>query len=472
MKREKNQSTLKQELFAETGASAAPKEQKQKIFSVSELNHLVQKSLEEKFSNIWVEGEISNFRGVSNSGHCYFSIKDENAQVDIVSFRGVMSNLKFKLQDGLQILILGKVSLYTQRGRFQVIANIIEPKGAGALQLAFEQLKKKLEAEGLFDPSRKKLIPSLPQKIGIVTSPTGAAIKDILTVINRRFANVEILIYPVKVQGEGSKEEIAEAIRYLNENHPELDVMLAGRGGGSIEDLWAFNEEIVARAIAASKIPVISCVGHEIDFTIADFVADLRAPTPSAAAELVVKNKTELVNTLKNLVSHLNRNIRSKLDFFSEQIRGIARSSAFLKPHEIFENQIQNLDDLMEKLSRTFEKEVREQHNKLAILKSKIDLLSPGSVLKEREKFLKPQLDRLNNAVHKKIRQLQDGLKISAGQLDALSPLAVLGRGYAIVWSLPENKILKSASEVSANDRIRIRLHEGEIKATVEETTR
>ena len=247
------------------------------------------KILEEQFADIWLEGEISNYKGVASSGHCYFCLKDAGAQVDAVAFRGVMASLRFKLEEGLKVLMRCRVSLYLQRGRFQIIASAIEPQGAGALQLAFEQLKKKLESEGLFDPSRKKPIPSLPQKIGIVTSPTGAAIRDMLTVINRRFANVEILIYPVKVQGEGAKDEIAEAVQYLNQHHADLDVLLVGRGGGSIEDLWAFNEEIVARAIAASQIPVISCVGHEVDFTIADFVADLRAPTPSAAAELVVK---------------------------------------------------------------------------------------------------------------------------------------------------------------------------------------
>lgn len=442
-----------------------------KVYTVSELNRIVQKSLEENFPDIWIEGEISNFRGVSSSGHCYFSLKDENAQVDIVAFRGVMSLLKFKLEDGLKVLVCGRVSLYPQRGRFQVVVNRIEPKGAGALQLAFEQLKKKLEAEGLFDPARKKTIPSLPQKIGIVTSPTGAAIRDILTVINRRFANVEILIYPVKVQGEGAKDEIASAVQYLNDQYSDLDVLLVGRGGGSIEDLWAFNEEIVARAIASSKIPVISCVGHEVDFTIADFAADLRAPTPSAAAELVVKNKVELVAALKNCHARLNQNLQATLNFVSEQLKRFARSSIFLKPQRIFEDRIQNLDDFFEKLNRSWEKSFEKSKNRLEILNSKIFLLSPQSVLEERKKYLKPQLERLSNAIAKKVRQLDDTLKIYAGQLEALSPLAVLSRGYAIAWLLPENKILKSAQQVAKDDLIRIRLHQGEIKASVRETT-
>lgn len=432
-----------------TGAPSATAEKSgdPRIYTVSELNHLVQKDLEEGFSNIWIEGEVSNYRGVSSSGHCYFCIKDEFAQVDLVAFRGVMGGLRFKLEDGLKILVCGRASLYTARGRYQIIANAIEPRGAGALQIAFEQLKKKLAAEGLFDESRKRPIPSLPQKIGIVTSPTGAAIKDILTVINRRFANVEILIYPCKVQGDGSKDEIAAGVKYLNDHYPSLDVLLIGRGGGSIEDLWAFNEEVVARAIAGSKIPTISCVGHEIDFTIADFVADLRAPTPSAAAEIVVKNKSELQNSLRGLMTRLGQNIESAVESMEHQLRGFARSMPFSRPAALFEGRAQSLDLLFEKLN----------------------LLSPQNALLEKEKHLKPQMERLANAAQKKLRECQDALKISAGQLEALSPLAVLGRGYAIAWSLPDNKILKSAREVQPKSSIRIKLHEGEIRAEVKE---
>jgi exodeoxyribonuclease VII large subunit len=276
------------------------------------------------------------------------------------------------------------------------------------------------------------------------------------------------MIYPVKVQGEGAKEEIAEAIWYLNENFPDLDVLLVGRGGGSIEDLWAFNEEITARAIAGSVIPVISCVGHEIDFTIADFVADLRAPTPSAAAELVVKNKAELKTHLKNIHSALERQIKSKINLFAEQLKGFARAPVFARPAAVFENQMQTLDYLLEKLHAAFEKEIKKQQHELALLNSKLVLLSPIAVLKEKTKFLKPQFNRLNLAFHQQLLKLQDQLKMFAGQLEALSPLAVLSRGYAIAWKLPENRILKSASQTEPNDLIRIRLHEGEIKATVQ----
>ncbi|MFC1501724.1 exodeoxyribonuclease VII large subunit [Elusimicrobiota bacterium] len=276
-----------------------------KIYSVSELNNEIKIVLEDTYPEIWVEGEISNFK-MYPSGHMYFSLKDEESQVSSVIFQGFSRYLKFELEDGLKVIAKGKVSTYVRRGNYQFIINYVEPAGKGALQLAFEQLKKKLEKEGLFDASRKKAIPYMPKRIGVVASPKGAAIRDILSVLYRRFPNLETLIYPVKVQGDCAKDEISYAIDYLNKDYSHLDVLIVGRGGGSLEDLWAFNEEIVARAIANSKIPVISCVGHEIDFTIADFVSDLRAPTPSAAAELAVKNKEHLVEMVNKLSQHLS----------------------------------------------------------------------------------------------------------------------------------------------------------------------
>ncbi|OGR84817.1 MAG: hypothetical protein A2901_06365, partial [Elusimicrobia bacterium RIFCSPLOWO2_01_FULL_54_10] len=401
--------TIMPNIRVKPAAYESPDEQRPKIFTVSEFNRTVKDELEERFGDVWIEGEISNFRGVASSGHCYFCLKDADAQIDIVAFRGVMSSLKFKLEEGLQILVLGRASLYPQRGRFQVVASYIEPKGAGALQLAFEQLKKKLEAEGLFDPARKKHIPLLPQKIGIVTSPTGAAVRDILTVIDRRFANVEILIYPAKVQGEGAKEEISQGIAYLNENHPDLDVLLVGRGGGSIEDLWAFNEEMVARAIAASQIPIISCAGHEIDFTIADFVADLRAPTPSAAAELVVKNKVELTRALDSLISHVRKSAES-----------------------FVESADQNLDHLAETLRYAFDSLFEKNRTALNLIKSQIALLSPKNVLARQTEALKGLSERVKTAFASQISQMGEVLQGKAGQLEALSPLAVLSRGYAV----------------------------------------
>jgi len=296
-----------------------------KILTVSELTLNIKGHLEEGFRELWVEGEISNFRSPA-SGHYYFTLKDDKSQIRAVVFRFMGRSLKFEPKDGLSVICRGRITVYEPRGEYQLILDYMEPKGIGALQLAFEQLKEKLAKEGLFDPAHKKLLPLLPQKIGIVTSPTGAAIRDLLTVIGRRFSNVEILINPVKVQGEGAHQEIAKSIYELN-GIPGIDVIIITRGGGSLEDLWSFNEEIVARAIYRSSIPVISAVGHEIDFTIADFVADLRAPTPSAAGELVVRDKAELINLLetlfnrmKNIILHLLETERHRFLFLKRRL--------------------------------------------------------------------------------------------------------------------------------------------------------
>src|SRR5512136_2779310 len=269
-----------------------------RILTVSRLTALIRSTLEENFEHVWVEGEVSNL-STPSSGHLYFTLKDAGAQLRCVMFKGAVRNLRFRLKDGMGLILRGRITVYEQRGDYQLIAEYAEPLGIGALQLAFEQLKERLVREGLFDESRKKPLPVLPQRIGVVTSPTGAAIHDILTVVNRRFANVQILIVPVRVQGDGAAAEIAAAIDDVN-RYGAVDVMIVGRGGGSLEDLWAFNEEAVARAIARSRIPVISAVGHETDYTIADFAADLRAPTPSAAAELAVKDRDELVLHVKS----------------------------------------------------------------------------------------------------------------------------------------------------------------------------
>src|SRR6266403_1471667 len=286
------------------------------VLSVTELTHRVKDLLEERFPSVWVEGEISNVRSPS-SGHIYFTLKDSGAQLAVVLFRGVAVKVGFKLKDGLQVIAFGDISVYEKSGQYQLVARRLLPKGLGALQLAFEELKQRLAKEGLFDSARKKPIPALPQRIGLVTSPTGAAIRDFLNIIGRRFPNVHIIIHPVRVQGEGAAQEIADAIDEFNALHASrrlpLDVLIVTRGGGSLEDLWAFNEEVVARALARSNIPTISAVGHEIDFTIADFVADLRAPTPSAAAELVVKSKDEYCALMREYEKRLIKDLRLRL---------------------------------------------------------------------------------------------------------------------------------------------------------------
>lgn len=318
------------------------------IFTVSELTSKIKNLLEESFPSVWVEGEVSNCR-MPSSGHIYFTLKDEQSQLNAVFFRGANQRIKFKIEDGLKVLALGNISVYQRRGDYQLIVGLLQPRGIGELQLAFEQLKRRLQKEGLFAPEHKKPIPLFPRRIGIVTSPTGAAIRDIINVINRRFHQVEILINPVKVQGEGAGEEIADAIDEFNEMG-DMDVLIVGRGGGSIEDLWAFNEEIVARAIYNSNIPVISAVGHEIDFVISDFVADLRAPTPSAAAELVVGEMKQIIQKIRDFQARIISALTNNLSLYKQEIDDFSESMDRTCSH-ILELAIQRTSNLSGKLN-------------------------------------------------------------------------------------------------------------------------
>jgi exodeoxyribonuclease VII large subunit len=325
------------------------------IYTVSQLTSSIKIVLEDSFRNLWVEGEISNFKAVA--GHFYFTLKDDKSELKCVFFKSSNEKIKFEMKDGMQVLCCGKISIYEQRGVYQLYVAKIEPKGVGELQLAFEQLKEKLFKEGLFDEAHKKPIPLLPEKIGIVTSITGAAIRDILHVLNKRFSNVEIIINPVKVQGDGAKEEIASAIEEFN-RLANVDVMIVGRGGGSLEDLWAFNEEIVARAIYNSKIPVISAVGHEIDWTISDFAADMRAPTPSVAAEIVIAKKSELAD---------------RLDEIEKKITGF--------PMDIIKEYEQRLDEIEEGMVLRFRHYIELKVENFKLLSEKLGILSPVGIL-------------------------------------------------------------------------------------------
>jgi exodeoxyribonuclease VII large subunit len=388
------------------------------LLTVSQLTDLIKTSLEESFYDIWMEGEISNLR-IPTSGHIYLTLKDKASQIRAIIFKSSARNIKFELKDGIHIICHGRITVYDPRGEYQIVIDTVEPQGIGALQLAFEQLKEKLLKEGLFDAKRKRPIPLLPRKIGIITSPTGAAIRDMLNIINRRFANVHIIINPVPVQGEGAGAEIARAIEEMNE-FEDIDVLIVGRGGGSLEDLWAFNEEVVARAIYTSRIPVISAVGHEIDFTISDFVADLRAPTPSAAAELVVKNKQDIIDNLCHIFLRLKNGTKaifdSKMAFLREQIRAIKDPAARVNEY------IQRIDDL--------------------------------SI-------------RLSGGIGRYLDGLKKQAEAAAGKLNALSPLATLSRGYSIAMKLPEMQIIKDAKEVQKGDEINIRLHKGNLICVV-----
>jgi exodeoxyribonuclease VII large subunit len=321
-----------------------------KIYSVTELSREIKGMLEGKFPDVWVAGEVSNFRA-AGSGHLYFTLKDASAQLRAVCFRNQAKYLKFKPQDGISVIARGRLSVYEARGEYQLYVEYLEPAGLGALQLAFEQLKAKLAAEGLFDPARKKPLPVLPRTVGIVTSPSGAAIRDILRVLRRRFRNMNALLYPVKVQGEGAAEEIAAGIGYFGK-HALADVLIVGRGGGSLEDLSAFNEEPVARAIAASRIPIISAVGHETDFTIADFIADLRAPTPSAAAELVVQRKQDFVSELDHRARRMTQVLRLKLSEARERLTGLRVHTVFQMLAARITERAQRVDDAIAEMNR------------------------------------------------------------------------------------------------------------------------
>jgi len=435
-----------------------------KILTVSELTLEIKHHLEEGFGEIWVEGEISNFRSPS-SGHYYFTLKDGESQIRAVIFRFMGRYLKFEPQDGLAVICRGKISVYEPRGEYQLILDYMEPKGIGALQLAFEQLKEKLEKEGLFDPARKKPLPLLPKRIGIVTSPTGAAIRDLLNVIGRRFPNVGILINPVKVQGKGSAQEIASAIYKLN-TVPEIDVIIVTRGGGSLEDLWAFNEEIVARAIYNSSLPVISAVGHEIDFTIADFVADLRAPTPSAAGELVVKDKVELSRLVDSLSARLGNQIINLLETAKNQLVFFKKRLPDLRL-KISDLQLR-IDDMSGRLAPRILQSLELKKEMLESRRVRLLLRNPKLKVGEYLKSVSLCEKSLIDSVHRMLIRLRQVLERCVGELDSLSPLNVLQRGYSITRLLPSYKIVKDNKVVSVGDKINIVLGKGEIFCLVD----
>ena len=392
------------------------------VYTVSELTKHIRVIVENSFPGVWVEGEISNFIHHS-SGHIYFSMRDSGAALKCAFFKHANAKLKFEPKDGMKIIAFGAVSVYEARGDYQLIVEDIEPKGIGALQLQFQQLKEKLRKEGLFDSKYKQPIPFLPTRIGVVTSPTGAAIQDILNIARRRFSNVEIIINPVKVQGSLAKDEIAAAVKQFNELK-NIDVMIVGRGGGSLEDLWPFNEEVVARAIFESEIPVISAVGHEIDYTIADFVADFRAPTPSAAAELVIPKKDDLSRSINMSLERLNNAIFGKLDVLKDGLENLRESYVLRHPLNYIIQKTQHIDDLRKDMS------VRIGHI--------VDISG--------EKF--------NRIISK---------------LEALGPISILKRGYSITTKLPEGSIIKKVSSLKLGDCIETRLGYGKFKSRVEE---
>ena len=434
------------------------------IWTVSKLTRRVKDLLEREVSYVWVEGEISNFR-VSPAGHAYFTLKDKNTQVDAVMFRGKLMRVKFAPESGLEVVVHGQVTVYEKRGNYQIICEKMQPKGMGALQLAFEKLRKKLAAEGLFDEAIKKPIPALPKTIGIVTSPTGAAIRDILNVIRRRFANVHILIWPARVQGDEAAPEIAEGIGVLDAWG--VDVMIVGRGGGSLEDLWPFNEESVVRAVHAAKTPVISAVGHEIDFTLTDFAADLRAPTPSAAAELVVQER----DAIKEKLTVLKRRVARAMKSHVERVRGrlaIARSATiFRRPEELLRQRRQETDELRARLEAAAVGRVRELRIRTERGARSLALLSPANELRRKREGLVSLRRRHIRAALAVGERARSRFRALSARLDALSPLAILARGYALAWKLPEDELVREAGQLAPGDTLSLRFGKGAATATV-----
>jgi exodeoxyribonuclease VII large subunit len=436
------------------------------VYTVSELTLGLKTALEEAFPAVWVEGEISNLR-TPGSGHSYFTLKDEGAQLSAVLFRGRGRRVRFDLEDGMQVLVFGGLDVYAARGQYQLVVEMMEPQGLGALQLAFEQLKRKLEAEGLFDDGRKRKLPVYPRVIGIVTSPTGAAIRDMLNIIGRRFGDLRILIAPVRVQGDGAPAEIVQALVNLQEM-AELDVIVVGRGGGSIEDLWAFNDETVARAIVACRVPVISAVGHETDFTIADFVADLRAPTPSGAAELVVREKLAVIERLVELYARLKQAVTADVTAQRERLEFLARRRVLTDPARALRDLYRRLDDLQGRLRLGLRAGQRQIRHRLALLTQALSARNPAARISADIALLGQLRGRLVSGATHGVQASRARFAASVGRLETLSPLAVLSRGYSVT-RLPSGALVRSAAQARSGDLLEILLHQGALGARVTE---
>ncbi|HLW43907.1 MAG TPA: exodeoxyribonuclease VII large subunit [Candidatus Acidoferrales bacterium] len=479
------------------------------VWRVSELNLRICDLLENEFRDLWVEGEVSNFRA-AQSGHLYFTLKDEKSQIRCVCFRDQVRGLKFRPEDGLHVTVRGSVSVYEPRGEYQIYVSHIEPVGLGALQLAFEQLKKTLAAEGLFDAERKKPLPGLPRRIGIVSSPQGAAIRDILRVLRRRFPNLHVVLYPVKVQGEGAAEEIVRAIRHFN-RAVLVDVMIVARGGGSFEDLWAFNEEIVVRAIAASEIPIITGIGHETDTTIADFAADMRAPTPSAAAEIVVRTRAEFEKHIADCSRQLVQRMRYLFLEKRHRLRDLAMHRAFRRPEDLVRRSRQRLDDMNAALAAGLRGRLDEGRQRMKMASARMALFDlrgrvgmlrirverrtgelsaalERAVTRKRRRYASVQVRIASLDLRARVSQLRrrlerDGSEFTAHarrylvatrrkleaatvRLEERSPFQLLERGYAIAYDA-NGRVLRSVEQVAAGDEIAVRLARGEIAARV-----
>lgn len=424
---------------------------------------LLRTSIEVQFSDIWLEGELSNLHA-PGSGHVYCTLKDKTSQIRAVLFRSTAVRLRFALQEGLQVIVRGRLTVYEPRGEYQIVLDTVEPKGIGALQLAFEQLKERLATEGLFDQDRKKSIPAFPQTVGVVTSLTGAAIRDILAVLRRRWPTLHILIAPVQVQGGHAGRQIAEALTALN-SLGSVDVIIVGRGGGSLEDLWSFNEEIVVRAIAASHVPVVSAVGHEIDVTLADFVADLRAPTPSAAAEAVVPVLAEIVERLRELKVRLGQVMLRHCAFERQRLDAGIRGVTDVRFR--LQEAAQRTDDMVDRLREMVQQLLRAGRERVHGVQRDLSGLNPILAIKQGLATVPQFSKRLEGQMGVMLAQHRHRIHATLAQLNTLSPLAILGRGYSILQTVPAGQILHRANDVGVGQELEAQLASGRLSCTV-----
>jgi len=435
-----------------------------RVFTVRDLVGMVRTAVEREYTDIWIGGEISNYRP-AESGHLYFTLKDGEAQLRVVMFRMQARLLRFQPDNGMEVLARGRVTVYESRGELQLIAEYLEPKGAGALQIAFEQLKAKLATEGLFDQSRKKPIPTLPRCIGIVTSPRGAAIHDILNVLRRRHASARLLIYPAQVQGEAAPSEVASGIRYFNKSR-KVDVIMIARGGGSLEDLAAFNDEGLARMIAASELPVISAIGHETDFTIADFVADLRAPTPSAAAELVISARQHLEEQIGSLLRRLDHGIRYRLMLNRQRFQDLGEHRAVLRVTDAVRRREQRLDEWSTRLLASETNLLRGYRRRLEIAAVRVRHHDLRRLFQSMQKSLQAIHVLLPRAMRTALLSRRARWEQLSARLDSLSPVKILDRGYAVVFD-PKGRPLVDSAQVKIGDEVKVRLARGGLDAEV-----
>ncbi len=437
-----------------------PEANEPQVLSVSDVNRAIRSTLEGKFKILWIKGEISNFKA-HTSGHFYFSLKDTKAQINAVMFRGFNQALKFKPRDGMEVIVRGKITVYEPRGNYQIFCELMEPVGAGAMQLAFEQLKQKLEKEGLFDRARKRPIPSLPKHVAVVTSPTGAAIRDILNVLGRRFRGLRVTVVPALVQGDGAAASIVKGIQ-LAQKMNDVDVLIVGRGGGSIEDMWCFNDERVARAIASCRVPVISAVGHEIDFTIADFVADLRAPTPSAAAELVCRNAAEICDRILTLDKRLAKSLSHTIQLLRHRV--FSAGKRLVDPKRRLQDLSLRCDELTQRMEAAITRYFADRHRAVAFQMA--HLPSPQELIVRLRQDVDMARTRLEGHCQRILESKRAQLARFSSLLDAVSPLKVLERGYAIVRK--GEALVKSARQLVVGDQVNIAFAKGQVSARVD----